>query len=259
MQASSMEYLNFVLKTQSIIGAVRFILSVITFPTLIGFLASFVERDRLAFHCHPKPNQVAKQRCYSRYIDDTSGLLTPLTFTSITCGTLFVFWSYIILYSVKCRRDITEEATENGREKRRHKLWQCFLFHVFIEAVFLIAMMGLFCHSQTTPLPEVYSCPQRNSSMRTASAQKKNLTCSDMYYMQKSDLNIGIIAVMCVILFLCIVAFIHAVRKKNDFINELVDRDSKEAGKKKLKLQFAATKIKKNGLESWDEVICILL
>lgn len=239
-----MEYLNLLLKTQSIVGAVRFIFSVIAFPTLIGFLASSVDKDRLAFNCHPKPNEVAKQGCYSRYTDDTSAFLSPLIFTCITCGILVVFWSVIILYSVKCLRDIREEDG-NARERRRHKFWQRFLFHVSIEAVCLSAMMGLFCQSQTICLPDVYNCLQRNSSMPTASAQKENLTCTDSHVKQKSALNIGIIVVMSVILFLCIAAFGHAVWKKNDFINQLVDRGPNGAGKKSMKLQIAATKINK--------------
>lgn len=238
-----MEYLHLVLETQSCYGAVRFILSLIAFPTLIGFLVSFVHQDRLSFNCHPKPNDVAKQGCYFRYNDDTSALSSPLFFTGITCGILVVFWAAIILYSVKCLRDITKEATDIGRERHRHKFWQWFVFHVFIEAVSLIVMLGLFCHSQTIFLPEVYNCDQRNSSMQNPSAQKENFTCSDLHYKQKSALNIAIIVVMSVILFFCIVAFIHAVWKKNDFINELVVRDSNEAGNKSWKLQLSATKI----------------
>ncbi|XP_015748019.1 PREDICTED: uncharacterized protein LOC107327790 [Acropora digitifera] len=246
MRVSVMEYLNLILKTQSIVGAVRFILSVIAFPTLIAFLASFVDKDRLAFNCHPKPNEVAKQGCYSRYTDDTSALLTPLTFTIITFCILVIFWSVIILYSVKCLRDITEEATESGRESRRHKFWQRFLCHVFIEALSLVAVMGLFCHSQTFYLPEVYSCPQRTSST-TSSAQKENLTCSDLYYKQKSALNIGIIVVMSVILFLCIVTFGHAVWKKNYFMDQLVDRDSNGEGTSNENLEQANAQKTKEG------------
>lgn len=235
-----MEYLPFILKTQSCYGAVRFILSFIAFPTLIGFLDRFVQQDRLAFNCHPKPNDVAKQGCYFRYNDDTSALLSPLFFAGITCGILAVFWTAIILYSVKCLRDITEEVNYIGRERRRHKFWQWFVFHVLIEAVLLMVMLGLFCHSQTIILPKVYNCHQKNSSMQIPLAQKENLTCSDLFYKQKSFLNIAIIAVMSVILFLCIVALIHAVWKKNDFINELVVRDANEAGNKSWKLQFLA-------------------
>ena len=237
MQGSAMEYLTSQpLKTQTIAGGVRFLLSVIAFPTLISRLHSFDDKDRLAFNCNPKPNEVAKQGCYSRYTADMSALLTPYTFTCITGGILVVFWSVMILHSVKRQREFRKKAS--GKERKRHlsyRFWQVFLLHVLIEAVFLSAMMGLFCHSQTISLPEVYNCPQRNSSMQTASDQKENLTCSDLYYKQKSDLNIGIIVVMSVILFLCIAAFGHAVWKKNDFIYELVDWDSNDAGKKSLR------------------------
>ncbi|XP_067021106.1 uncharacterized protein [Acropora muricata] len=222
-----MEYLTTLpLKTQTIAGGVRFIFSVVAIPVLIKRLDSYDGKDRLAFNCNPKPNEVAKQGCYSRYTADMSALLTPYTFTCITGVFLLVFWSAMTLYSVKCLQEFRKAS---GNERKRHlsyELWQCFLFHVLIEAAFLSVMMVVFCHSQTVFLPEVYNCPQRNSSMHTASDQKENLTCSDLYYKQKSEVNVGILGVMSVILFFCIVALCHAWWKRNDFTYELVDWDS---------------------------------
>lgn len=108
-----MEYLHLVLKTQSCYGAVRFILSLIAFPTLIGFLVSFVHQDRLSFNCHPKPNDVAKQGCYFRYNDDTSALSSPLFFTGITCGILVVFWAFTV--SNVCETLQKKQLTLEGR------------------------------------------------------------------------------------------------------------------------------------------------
>ena len=221
------------LKTQTIASAVRFMLSVIAFPTLIGRLASFVDDDRLAFNCHPKPNEVAKQGCYSRYTDDMSALLTPYTFTCITGGILLCFWILMILYGVIC---LLQMRKTTYKRRKAQLFWRAFLLHVLIEAVFLSAMMGLFYHSQTISLPEVYNCPQRNSSMQISSYQKENLICSDWYYKQKSDLNIGIMAVMTVILFLCISLFGHASCKWQVLIWELVHWNNimDETGKKIL-------------------------
>lgn len=223
------------LKTQTIASAVRFMLSVIAFPTLIGRLASFVDDDRLAFNCHPKPNEVAKQGCYSRYTDDMSALLTPYTFTCITGGILLGFWILMILYSVKCLLEIRKAPKRRGIHPFL-KFWRVLLLHVFTEAVFLSAMMGLFCHSQTISLPEVYNCPQRNSSMQISSYQKENLICSDWYYKQKSDLNIGILTVMTLILILCIALFGHTLCGRVVSIEELDDWNNvaDERGKKIL-------------------------
>lgn len=200
---------NAPLNTQTVAAAVRFILSVIAFPTVIGRLASFVHEDRLAFNCYPKPNEVVKQGCYSRYTDDVSPLMTPYTFTCITGGILLGFWILMILYSVKRLPEIRKGPAE-WKRYRYYKFWRVFLRHVFIEAVFLSVMMGLFCRSQTISLPEVYNCPQRNSSIQISPYQRENFTCIDWYYKQKSVLNIVIIAVMAVILCLCIAIFGHA-------------------------------------------------
>ncbi|XP_067045873.1 uncharacterized protein [Acropora muricata] len=209
---------NAPLNTQTVAAAVRFILSVIAFPTVIGRLASFVHEDRLAFNCYPKPNEVVKQGCYSRYTDDVSALMTPYTFTCITGGILLGFWILMILYSVKRLPEIRK-----GPELRKssHNFWRVFLLHVFIEAVFLSVMMGLFCGSQTISLPEVYNCPQRNSSIQISPYQRENFTCIDWYYKQKSVLNIVIIAVMAVIVCLCIAIFGHAWFKRHVFTSEL--------------------------------------
>lgn len=240
--------INAPLNTQTIAAAVRFILSVIAFPTLIGRLASFVHEDRLAFNCHPKPNEVVKQGCYSRYTDDVSALLTPYTFTCITGGILLGFWILMILYSAKCLPEIRKAR---NFMKPSRKFCRVFLLHVFIEAVFLIVMMGLFCGSQTISLPEVYNCPQRNSSMQISSYQRETFTCIHWYYKEKSVLNIVIIAVMAVIVCLCVAIFGHAWFRRHVFISELVVWMKAivclddAPGKKILEIQLVATKINK--------------
>jgi len=214
------------LKSQTICGCTRFVLFLVSWPTVIGLLNGFLDKDRLTFNCVPKPNDVTKQLCYDRYISATSPLLIPLNFAYITAGVLGVLWVVIILYSAKVLPQIKGEQDRTEKECQSKGFWGKFLSHVCVELAVLIVMTVLFCHYQTLSLPVIYNCFQKSATTQIPMKQVKNMTCSDLYYRQKSRMNIGIISIMAFTMFLCILTIFHSSWKRKKFLQELIDWES---------------------------------
>lgn len=214
------------LRSQTIFGCTRFLLFLVSWPTIIGLLNGYLDKDRLTFNCEPKPSDVIKQLCYNRYTSTMSPRLIPLNFAYIVSGVFGFFWGVIIFYSAKVLPQIKREQDRAKKGCQSRRFWRNFLSHVCVELAVLVAMMVLFFRYQTVSLPVIFKCPQRNATTQIPVHQGKNLTCSDLYYRQKSRLNIGIISVMAVSMFLCILVIGHSLWKKDTFIQELVDWQS---------------------------------
>ena len=208
-------------KSQTVCGAIHFCLFLVSWPTVIILLNGFLDKDRLTFNCVPKPSDVTKQLCYDDYISTVSPVLIPLNFAYITCAALGCLWIIFIIYSIPKMRQIKKEPNRQSKKHLSKKFTWRFLLHVCCQLVVLGVMMGLFCHYQTLSLPVVYMCSQRNTSQVPVN-QEKNMTCSDMYYRQKSKLNIGIITIMAIFIVLCAIAIIHLLFTKKEFLEQLV-------------------------------------
>ena len=213
------------LKSQTVWGAVHFVLFLVSWPTIIGSLQGLHSTDRLNFNCDPKPSDVTRQLCYNDYISTMSPLLIPLNFARIICGILGLFWVVFILYSVLALRRIKKEGNSGKKKCLSKKFMWRFLFHVCFQLAVLGVMMGLFCGFQTLHLPMVYMCSQGNTTQIPIS--QVNMTCNDLHHREKSKLNIGIVTIMAISIVLCIVSIIHLFFTRKDFLKQLLgDQES---------------------------------
>ena len=212
------------LKSQTVCGAVHFLLFLFSWPTIIGLLNSLHGTDRLNFNCDPKPRDVTRQQCYNDYISTVSPLFIPLNFALIICGILGFFWVFFILYSVSALRGIKKERNSNKKKCLTNRYMWRFLFHVCIQLA-VLCVMGLFRGFQTLHLPEVYMCSQGNTTQ--IPTNQVNMTCNDLHHRQKSRLNIGVVAIMAISIVLCIVSIIHLLLTRKDFLQQLLgDQES---------------------------------
>ncbi|XP_022782986.1 NLR family CARD domain-containing protein 4-like isoform X2 [Stylophora pistillata] len=209
------------LQSQTVCGAIHFLLFLISWPTIIGLLRDLLDKDRLTFNCDPKPSDFVKQLCYGDYISTVSPLLVPLDFAYITVSIQGFFWMAFILYGVLARRQIKMQQDSERKESLGKRFTRIFLFHVCIQIVVLMAMMVVFCVIQTINFPEVYTCSRRNSTKIPAN-QIKNITCNDLHHKQKSKLNVGIIAIMAISIILCVVAITHLFCTRKHFLKQLL-------------------------------------
>ncbi|KAL9979037.1 hypothetical protein ACROYT_G016629 [Oculina patagonica] len=212
---------QYAFKTQTVCGCIHFLVFVVSWPIVIGFLNDFLGKDRLTFNCVPKPDDVTKQLCYGDYTSTVSPLLIPLNFAGITFGALGLFWIVFIVYGAWALRRIKREENSQLKKCLSEKFTWRFLIHVCCQLVVLGVMMGLFCHFQTLSLPEVYICSPRNTTQIPMN-QGKNMTCNDLHYRQKSILNIGIITIMAISIVFCTISIIHLFLTRKDFLEQLV-------------------------------------
>ena len=215
------------LKSQTVCGALHFFLFVISWPTIIDSLKDLLDKDRLNFNCDPKPSDATKQQCYKDYISTVSPLFIPLNFASITFAILGFFWIAFILYSVVELRRIKNEKSHQKKECLSKRFTCGFLIHVCIQLVVLGLMMGLFCGFQTLHLPDEYICSRRNTTQ--IPTNQVNMTCNDLHQRQKSRLNIGVVAIMALSVFLCIVSIIHLFLTRKDFLKQLVGDEESDS------------------------------
>ena len=226
---------NLAFKSQTVCGGIHFCLFLISWPTIIGLLKDFHDKDRLTFNCVPKPSDVTKQLCYGNYTSTVSPLLIPLNFAYITCSASGFFWIVFILSSVLALRRIKSEQNSRIKERLSKRFTWRFLLHVCAQLFVHGIMMGLFCHFQTIRLPVLYKCSQRNIT-HIPSNQVKNMTCNDLHYRQKSKLNIGIITVMSISIILCLAAIIHLYFTRERFLQELIGDQESDNGSQGLNL-----------------------
>lgn len=211
------------LRSQTVCGAIHFVLFLASWSTIIGLLKDFLDKDRLTFNCIPKPNDVIKQLCYGDYISTVSPLLGPLDFAYITYGILGFLWVSFILYSVFALWRIKKAEKEQQwhlKECRARRFMWSFLFHVCTQLVVLAVMLRLFCGFQTIHLPVVYKCSQRNNTQIPTNQVKMN--CNDLYHSQKSKLNIGLITIMAISIVLCLFSIIHLYLTRQNFLQQLL-------------------------------------
>jgi len=207
-------------KSQTVCGAVHFVLFLVSWPTIIGLLKGLHDTDKENFNCIPKPSDVTQQLCYNDYISTVSLLLIPLNFALIIGGILGFFWVVFILYSVLALRQINKEGDSNEKKCLSKRYMWRFFFHVCIQLAALGVMMGLFCGFQTLHLPVVYICSQGNSTQ--IPTNQVNMTCNDLHHRQKSKLNIGIVTIMAISIVLCIVSIVHLFLTRKDFLKQLL-------------------------------------
>ena len=208
------------LKSQTVCGAVHFVLFLVSWPTIISFLTGSLDKNEVTFNCFPEPSDVTKQLCYGDYVSSVSPLLIPLNFAYITSGILGFLWIVFILYSVLALKRIKEEQSHQRKKCLSKRFTWRFLFHVCIQLAVLGLMMGLFCGFQTLHLPVMYICSQGNTTQ--IPTNQVNMRCNDLHHRQKSRLNIGVVTIMAISIVLCIVSIIHLFLTRKDFLKQLL-------------------------------------
>lgn len=185
------------LRTQNTCGGFNFLMFVVSWPVVIDYLKGYHDQDRLNFNCVPKPSDYTRQRCYHRYISLLSPLLTPLDFVHITFGVSLTFWALFIIIGGPLTLKTRKEKDPPKKIRQTCVLKTIFICHVCFQLGFLVVMLGLFCHFQILKFPADYVCTKRNiTHSPTNRILASNMTCNDLRYMEKSNLNFIIIAIM---------------------------------------------------------------
>ena len=213
------------LKSQTVPSGILCFISCIGWLIIIGILTNFQGKDRLHFNCDPKLNEFTRQRCYNEYNSATSPLLTPLGFVGITFGVSGFGWLTVTLLNVWLLRRIRDEENNTIREKKKDYFYWVFIFHICCQLTLLVVMMGLFCHYQKREYPEEYRCLLANTT----------LTCNDLRYREKSDVNIVIIVVFSISIVVCLVAIIHLKLIRKKILKHLLgnlEEDTREENRK---------------------------
>ena len=222
-------------KSQTIIGCVRCLICIVSWPVVITKLDGFQDKDISVFNCVPEPSDVTKQLCYDSYSTTMSPLLTPWYFSVSTGSVLGILWVCVILYGTKAVRQIKREQDSGKKETSIGRFWCICLSHVGVEVLFLIVMMVLFCSYQTLNLPEIYRCNEQMSHS-THTFQMENVTCNDQLFRDKSRLNFAIVGLMASYVCVCVATMVYLLLKRKNFITELVQWESSNG---KFNVQYA--------------------
>ena len=194
------------LRSQTIFSGFLFLFSVISWSTVINELRNYESKDRLQFNCMPEEIKFKTQRCYNNYTSAMSPRLTPLGFAGITFGVSGCGWLFVTLIGVEMWRRIRKETNRERQKKLEKLFFWVFIIHICSQFVLLVAMIVLFCCYQKLKYPAEYSCFSANTT----------LTCNDLRYKEKSNLNIAIIVVFSVSIVFCLLTIIHLAISKDE-------------------------------------------
>ena len=154
----------------------------------------------------PEEIKFKTQRCYNNYTSAMSPRLTPLGFAGITFGVSGCGWLFVTLIGVEMWRRIRKETNIERQKKLEKLFFWVFIIHICSQFVLLVAMIVLFLCYQKLKYPAEYSCFSANTT----------LTCSDLRYKEKSNLNIAIIVVFSVSIVFCLLTIIHLAISKDE-------------------------------------------
>ena len=217
-----MDLVKAAFRSQTIFSGFLLVLSVAAWPYIIGQLKDYESKDRLQFNCMPEVIKFKTQLCYNNYTSAMSPLLTPLNFAGITFGLSGFGWLFVTLLGALNLRRIHKENDEETKKKLEKLFLRKFIFHICGQFVLLVVMIGLFLRYQKLKYPEEYSCFSANTT----------LTCSDLRYKEKSDLNIAIIVVFSVSIVFCVMSIIHVAKSKDVKLSNLLIGNIEEDHKK---------------------------
>ena len=212
-----------VIKFQTALGGVSFILSVGLLSYILDTLRKYHDQDRLNFNCDPKPSDFIKQRCYDSYISTVTepyGLI-PQYFVAITLGVLCLCGvSFAICGPVALRK---RPGDRNNRNAKR--FLRIYFIHVFLRILFLGVMFGLVHSYHTLSLPSVFKCNEQTDNQTTPSPlNQTNITlqCNDLHHKEKSNENITFIWVVALVMVLSIFEVLHLGRNRKNFVQALI-------------------------------------
>lgn len=214
------------LKTQTIIGSIHFVFFIFSWPTVVGVLKSYHDKDDKYFNCEPKSSKYITQRCYDHYVSSLqrSPWLSPLDIAGITFGVLGFLWTCFIITCVWFIKQIVGHGSvESKRTCLIKRLRAVFFCHVCFQLAVLVVMMVLFCHFQTLEFPANFLCTQGNRTLSSTNQfPASNRTCNDSKYKEKSKVNMWIISIMSISILLCILTIFHLVVTRKKFFEQLI-------------------------------------
>ena len=205
------------LKYQTIFSGFLFVFSVVSWLTVIGLLKDYEGRDILQFNCVPEQIEFKRQRCYDSYTSAMSPRLTPVQFASVTFSVSGCGWMFVALMGVAMWRLIHKERNNRERQETLEKQFlRVFICHICFQFVLLVAMIVLFLRYQKLKYPAEYSCFSANRTLPSLNQRAVNITCNDLRYKEKSNINIAIIVVLSVSILFCLVTIIHLATSKDE-------------------------------------------
>ena len=211
------------LTSQTIFGAIQFVVVFFILGGVLGFLVSYDTNPRLTFSCSLKPDDFTKQLCYDKYTSTMSSLLIPRDVVAIIYSILCVGWIFFSFYSAMTIRQIKrdQEAGPNQRQTQWKKLSCMYNIHVVLRLVFLGGMIGVFCGSQKLALPSVFDCsphtPLTNKTVISVNQTESKMRCNDLHYKAKSNLNIVILVIGVLVMTLGISEFLQLKLTRKPF------------------------------------------
>ena len=209
------------LRSQTIFSGFLFAFSVISWSTVIDQLRDHQGKDRLQFNCVPKQIEFKRQRCYDNYTSAMSPLLTPLDFAGITFGVSGCGWLFVTLMGVEMLRRIHKETNRRRQKTLKKQFLGVFIGHIFLQFVLLVAMIVLFLRYQKLKYPAEYSCFSANTTLTSFNREAITITCNDLRYKEKSNLNVAIIVVFSVSILFCLLTIIQLAISKDE-LSELL-------------------------------------
>ena len=124
----------------------------------------------------------------------------------ITFGVSGFGWLFVTLIGVEMWRRIRKETNIERQKKLEKLFFWVFIIHICSQFVLLVAMIVMFLCYQKLKYPAEYSCFSANTT----------LTCNDLRYKEKSNLNIAIIVVFSVSIVFCLLTIIHLAISKDE-------------------------------------------
>ncbi|XP_020602452.1 uncharacterized protein LOC110041503 [Orbicella faveolata] len=212
------------LTSQTIFGAVQFVVVFLGFGGVLVGLQSYHANDRKNFSCPSKPGSKPDDfNCYDEYTSTMSPWLIPRNVVAIIYGVLCLSWICFSLYTNVTIRQIKrdQEAQPNHRQAQWGKLHCMYNIHVVFRLVFLGGMIAVFCSSQTLDLPSEFECnphtSQTNKNSISVNQTESAMQCKDPYYKEKSILNIAILVIETLVMILGISELLQLTLTRKPF------------------------------------------
>ena len=206
--------------SQTIFGAVQCLVVFFLLGGALGALQFYHANDRLTFSCSLKPDDFTKQLCYENYTSTMSSWLVPRDVVAIIWSVLCVCWFCFMVYSAVTLRKIKNdrETASNQRQARWRKLQCRYIIHVIFRLVFLGAMIGVFCSSQTFNLPSLFECtPQTNKTAISVNQTESKMQCNDLHYKAKSKFNIVVVVIEALLIMLGLTELLQLTLTRKPF------------------------------------------
>ena len=116
--------------------------------------------------------------------------------------------------------DIETQHLTELKKQFKHR----FICHICFQFFLLVVMIVLFCCCQKIKYPAEYSCFSANTTLTSVNQVTVNITCNDLRYREKSNLNIAIVGIYSASILLCFFIIIHLARSEDELLDLLLGK-----------------------------------